>query len=146
MTLREQADALFARAMQAGELGDEAQLRFFSPNTPDAYALLDSLDGDALYHIGRIDVVTGNLDGAREQRDALLERAPRHLLDLQLSYALSEAASDTTGMRKTLEQFLTAYQTELATGRPEYEDHAQTLEQLRRGAERVAAGKEADNR
>ncbi len=134
MTPREQADALFTRIMNASRIHDTAQIRFFRPMAIGAFALLDSLDLDARYHLGLIHVMTDDLPAARAQRDTLLQEAPRHLLGLQLSYAIAQRAADTTQMRTVLRDFLDAYGPESASGRPEYADHAATLQNLRQGA------------
>lgn len=134
MTPREAADRLFNRVMAADERGDDAEALRFAPMALQAYELVPELDADAHYHLGLLYGVTGDLDGLRRQIAALREYAPDHLLAYALEHELAEQQGDPEAAARAAAALADAYESEIATGRPEYAAHGFSIERLRDGA------------
>lgn len=130
MSPREAADRLFNRVMAAAERGDIAEATRFAPMALNAYQLAKPLDLDARYHLGLINLTTGDIDETRRQIDILMQASPNHLLGLALSIRLAEKIGDTKAASDSYTQFTASYDTENTTGRPEYEAHRTTIEKL----------------
>ena len=73
---REQADRLFNRVMTAHEQGDQGSVDLFKPMALQAYGMLGTLDPDAHYHVGVMQVVTGEVDDARARADSIEAQVP----------------------------------------------------------------------
>jgi len=134
MTPREAADRLFNRVMAADERGDSAEAMRFAPMAIMAYQRVDRLDADARYHVGLLNLVAGNLDGARKQAAELDRESPSHLLGLALSISLAEKAGDQEAASAARGRFVAAYEKEIMSGRPEYQAHQATLVKIRAAA------------
>jgi hypothetical protein len=134
MTPREAADRLFNRVMAADEQGRSEEVTQFAPMTLEAYKLVDPLDADARYHIGLISLLLGDLDNVREQIKNLQREAPDHLLGLTLAYKVAEQMGDDKTASAARARFAAAYETEIRSGRPEYEAHSVTIEAFRASA------------
>lgn len=134
MTLREAADRLFNRIMMASEQGNREEARRFVPMAVQAYGALPVLDRDAHYHLALIHGVAGDRANAGRQIAALRQGAPNHLLALVLEHETAMRSGDRAAVARILAAFTAAYDTEMATGRPEYEAHRNTIERLRAAA------------
>ncbi len=131
MTPREAADRLFNRIMMASEQGNRAEAQRFVPMAVQAYGALPALDRDARYHLGLIHGVADDRANAGRQIAALRQGAPNHLLALVLEHESAVRSGDRTAVSRVLAAFAAAYDTEIATGRPEYEAHRNTIERFR---------------
>ncbi len=134
MTPRQAADRLFNRVMAADERGDTAEVMRFAPMALQAYELVDRLDADAIYHVGLINLLSGNLDQAAKQIDRLEREAPDHLLGLVLSISVAEKAGDDKAALDARARFAAVYDREIETGRPEYQAHRATIDKFRASA------------
>jgi hypothetical protein len=85
LTPRQRADRLFDRIMQLHERGRTDSVQFFAQMAIPAYRMVQPLDLDARYDMGRIAEVAGLTDFARAQADTILRAAPNHLLGLVLA-------------------------------------------------------------
>jgi hypothetical protein len=85
LTPRQRADRLFDRVMALNERGRTDSARFFAPMAMSAYQMVEPLDLDARYDMGRIAEVAGSADVARAQADTILRADPNHLLGLVLA-------------------------------------------------------------
>ena len=85
------------------------------------YESLGPLDSDGRYDLGRIALVSGNLEIAQAQADSILQLAPSHLLGLILGVAVAEARGNATQRTALQRRLLNAEKTQLASGLPEYE-------------------------
>jgi hypothetical protein len=141
MTPREAADRLFNRVMSANESGNSAEVTQFTPMALQAYANLGTLDDDALYHVGLIDMTGGDVKATREQIDLLRKDDPKHLLAYMLEYQIAEHDKNKDAAAQTYKAFLSAYEAEIATGRPEYQDHMKNIESFQKAAKAGAAAK-----
>ncbi|HEX6133961.1 MAG TPA: zinc-ribbon domain-containing protein [Longimicrobiales bacterium] len=139
-TPRENADRLFERVMTAHERGDTAEALRFAPMAVQAYDMAAPLDDDGLFHLATIHVVAGNYDAARTTAERILTGSPDHLLGLAVAGEAAELANDAAAARSYYRRFLDAYDSEMARGLPEYQNHARTLPELRQAAERVTGG------
>jgi hypothetical protein len=138
---RERADRLFNRVMSAVENGDTAQVNFFVPMALQSYQLLGKdLDPDARYHLGLIKFVSRDFRGALAQADSITLAARGHLLANVLRSQIAVVQGNAPARDKAYRDFLSAYDREMGSGRPEYADHQRLLEQVRDSARR-ATGK-----
>lgn len=134
MTPRQAADRLFNRVIAADERGDTAEAMRFAPMALMAYERVERLDADAHYHVGLINVLSGNLDEARKQVEALKRATPDHLLGLVLAFSVAEKVGDRKGAADTRARFAAAYDAEILRGRPEYEAHRITIKKFHTSA------------
>ena len=111
-----------------------ASATFFGPMALQAYAMLGQLDPDARYHVGLIEMATGNAAGALAQADSLNREAPRHLFAPLHRWEVASQANDTAALRRAYRQFLDEYDRDTAAGKPEYADHQKRLEAFRNEA------------
>jgi tetratricopeptide (TPR) repeat protein len=135
MTPREAADRLFNRVMAASERGDTAEAEQFRPMALQAYEALGSLDDDARYHLGLIDLTAGDIKGARAQLDKIQQSAPNHLLGIMLARDIAKRSGDKVGVTRAYKGFLAVYDSEIAAGREEYQHHWGSIERFRAEAQ-----------
>jgi mono/diheme cytochrome c family protein len=140
MTPREAADRLFNRVMSASEGGDAEEAARFAPKAISAYAQVTNLDADARYHLGLLHLLQDDLDQAREQIEILKQSVPRHLLALVLEHDVASRTGDAETVARVAADFAAAYETELATARPEYEAHKFSIDRFRAGADASEPG------
>ncbi|MGI9452775.1 MAG: hypothetical protein ACR2QH_19370 [Geminicoccaceae bacterium] len=131
MSPREAADRLFNRVMMADEQGNAAEVEQFSPMAVSAYEMLESLDTDALFHVGLIHAAAGNMEEARNYADRMKAVVPNHLLAALLEHRLAKADSNSTAAESAIKRFHAHYDEEISTGRPEYEHHRASIEKFR---------------
>lgn len=136
MTPREAADRLFNRIMMANEQGDVSEALRFVPMALGAYQNLETLDNDARYHVGLIQVVGGDLEEARLQLAAIRQSAPDHLLGLMLEHSIAEKSGDSSLAAEVYKNFLAVYDVEIARERGEYGEHQTALDGFRARAEK----------
>ena len=105
LTPRERADRLFDRIMALHQRGRTDSIQFFAQMAIPAYQMLQPLDLDARYDMGRIAEVAGLADFARAQADTILRADPNHLLGLVLAIRASRLTgneSAATGFERRL--------------------------------------------
>ena len=127
------ADRLFNRVMMAQEQGNMQEVMQFAPKTLQAYDLVANLDADAHYHIGLIHAATGDFGKVRKQAEILKQLSPNHLLGLFLEHNAAEESGDRNTAAKASTAFAAAYDSEIKTGKPEYEAHRKSIENFRTG-------------
>ena len=127
MTPREAADRLFNRVMMADEQGNAAEVERFTPMAVSAYEMLESLDSDALFHVGLIHAAAGEIEEARNYAERLKAVAPNHLLAALLDHRLAEADNNATAAAAAASRFHDHYDEEISIGRPEYEHHRTSI-------------------
>jgi len=131
MSPRKAADRLFNRIMMAQQQGDMQAVRQFAPMALQAYDRVESLDADAHYHIGLIHAAMGDLDKVLKQAGILKQFSPNHLLGLILEHNAAEISGDGNTMAKASAAFAAVYDSEIKTGKPEYEAHGNLIEKFR---------------
>lgn len=125
--MRENADRLFNRIMEAREAGNAAEATRFYPMAIQAYQAAEPLDADGLYHLSLIQTAAGDADDGRATAERLLDMAPTHLLGLGAAAEASLEAGDRAAARGFYERFLEHYADERGKQYPEYLDHARIL-------------------
>ncbi|HET6701638.1 MAG TPA: zinc ribbon domain-containing protein [Gemmatimonadaceae bacterium] len=123
LTPREQADRLYARIMALNERGRTDSIQFFAQMAIPAYQMVQPLDLDARYAMGRIAEVAGLPDFARAQADTILRAEPNHLLGLVLAIRAARRAGNETAAAGFERRLIAAEPAERRRNRPEYERH-----------------------
>jgi len=127
MSPEERANRLFNRVMILAEAGKNDSVLFFLPMALGAYAQLPSLDADARYHVGLLQLAGGDVAGALAQADTIQRAVPNHLFIYVLRAHAYQAQSNTAQEQRAYADFLRHEQAELALKRAEYDDHRQAL-------------------
>jgi hypothetical protein len=135
MSPRERFLRLNDRIMNAMEQGDTATGKRFAPMALTAYTMLDSLDPDVRYHAGAIHIRLGQYPEALALADTIQAEAKDHLFADLLRAETAQARGDRAGFARSRRAFLQHYDAQLATGRPEYQEHKAMLEDFRRQAQ-----------
>ena len=134
----ERASRLFDRVARYSEEGKKDSVMFFAPMALTAYQMLDSLNDDQRYDLGRIGEMSGAPVLARAQADTILRHHPSHLLGLILAASVARDAGQTAASRDYERRLLESEAAERRKGLPEYEQHRididSALARIRRGA------------
>ena len=123
LTPRERADRLFDRIMALHERGRSDSVQFFAQMAIPAYQMLQPLDLDARYDMGRIAEVAGVADFARAQADTILRAEPNHLLGLVLAIRAARLAGDESAAVAFERRLIAAEPAERRRNRDEYTRH-----------------------
>ena len=123
LTPRERADRLFDRIMALHERGRTDSVQFFAQMAIPAYQMLQPLDLDARYDMGRIAEVAGVADFARAQADTILRTEPNHLLGLVLAIRAARLAKDEPAATTFERRLVAAEPAERRRNREEYTRH-----------------------
>lgn len=141
MTPTEQANRLYEMVMSAHEQGDQARMAQFAPMALQAYAALGSLDEDAHFHVGLISVFTGGIDEGAARADSITAASPDHLFADILRFYAALSQGDQVAAVAAQQHFLDRYESEIETGREEYQLHSRQLNDFRtRAIEEVRGG------
>ncbi|MBL0939035.1 MAG: zinc-ribbon domain-containing protein [Gemmatimonadaceae bacterium] len=119
----ERANRLYTRIMQYAEFGKVDSVAFFAPMAMASHEMLERPTADERYHYGRIAEITGDAPVARAQADTILQQEPNNLLGLLLGARAARMSKDVAGEKTFNDRLLKVMQTELATGREDYEMH-----------------------
>ncbi len=140
MSPEERATRLFNRVMTLAEAGKGDSVQFFLPMALGAYAQLPSLDADARYHVGLLQLAGGDANGALAQADTIRQSMPTHLFIYVLRAHAYQALRKTAEERRAYADFLRNEAAELARKRPEYgqDAHLDALTSFHNEAERQA--------
>ena len=129
---RQRFDTLFNVVMRASENGDTARSARFAPMALMAYTQLADVDADARYHAAVIRLhVTGDSKPALLLADTIQANDPRHLFAFLIRGSAGQLAGDEAMVRRAARDFLSAWEREIASGKPEYQDHRIMLDQFR---------------
>lgn len=123
MSPQERANRLYTRVMILNSEGKRDSVQFFAPMALVAYQMLEPLNADQRYDMGRIGEVAGQLDVTRAQADTILKNAPTHLLGLILAARAADLLAQPAQKADFTRRLLAAEKSELATKKPEYERH-----------------------
>jgi Flp pilus assembly protein TadD len=141
MSPEARAARLYNRIMTLHSQGQADSVQFFLPMALAAYGMLPALDLDARYHIGVLDLTSGNARAALAQADTIRRAVPHHLFGFMLRARALELARDTAGARRAYGDFLRYRAEERRRDRPEYSEHAESLEAFGAQATQVTGGK-----
>ncbi|HEU4563454.1 MAG TPA: zinc ribbon domain-containing protein [Gemmatimonadaceae bacterium] len=128
MSPRERASRLFDRVMRYESEGKQDSLQFFAPMAVQSYLMLDSLDLDARYDLGRIAAATGADSVALAQADTMLRQHPNHLLALALGARAARGMGNEAKARDFDRLLLAAAPAEEQKALPEYQGHRTDLD------------------
>jgi len=134
MSPRERFDRLFNRVMDAGARDDSAEVVQFTPMALGAYAQLDTVDASARMQAALIRIQVGEYAGASALADTILHTAPDHLFGYIIRGSVAHIQGDSATLRRSFAGFLSAYDREMAAGRPEYLREDQLIQQFHRAA------------
>lgn len=137
---QERAERLYTRVMILNSEGKADSVQFFAPMALTAYQMLEPLNADQRYDMGRIAEVAGQVDVARAQADTILRTAPTHLLGLILASRAADLLSQSAQKAEFNRRLLAAEKAELATKKPEYDRHEDDIKRAVSQA-RTAANK-----
>lgn len=127
MSPEERATRLFNRIMTLVEAGKMDTAQFFVPMALGAYAQLPSLDADARYHVGLLQLAGGDPNAALAEADTIRRSTPTHLFIYILRAHASQALGNKVQERQAYADFLRHERAELALKRPEYDEHHEPL-------------------
>ena len=128
LTPRERADRLFDRVMALHERGRTDSVQFFAQMAIAAYQMLQPLDMDARYDMGRIAEVAGLTDFARAQADTILRANANHLLGLVLAIRATRSTGDERAATGFERRLVAAAPAERRRALPEYVRHAADID------------------
>ncbi|HEX6060377.1 MAG TPA: zinc ribbon domain-containing protein [Gemmatimonadaceae bacterium] len=133
---RERADRLFDRVVRLSEEGKPDSAQFFAPMALAAYQLVEPVDADVRYDMGRVGEITGVVSLARAQADTILRDQPNHLLGLILAARAARDAGDERAALAFERRFLAAREAELRRNPVEYQRHAADIAAATAAAQR----------
>lgn len=136
MSPRERFDRLYDRVIGAAERGDSVTVVQFSPMALGAYQLLDPVDADARYHAAMIHLTLGDFPEAVALADSILREVPGHLFGYVIRGEAAERQGRTGDVKRSYAEFLSHYDAEMKTNRPEYREHQPVIEDFSRRARR----------
>ena len=139
MSPEERANRLFNRVMTLAEAGKGDSVQFFLPMALGAYNQLPTLDPDARYHIGLLQLAGGDVAAALAQADTIRRTVSTHLFIYVLRAHAYQQSGNTTQERRAYTDFLRNEAAESAKNRPEYNDHREALDNFKQEASRVAS-------
>jgi predicted Zn-dependent protease len=125
--------------MILAQAGKQDSVQFFLPMAIGAYAQLPSLDADARYHIGLLQLAGGDAQDALAEADTIERENPTHLFLYLLRAHAYRQQGNTAQERRAYAEFLRNEPAEMAKSRREYADHADALSSFKAEAIRVTS-------
>jgi hypothetical protein len=141
MSPEERATRLYNRVMSLHAAGKIDSAEFFMPMALQAYQMLPTLDVDAHYHIGVLELAGGDAKAALAQADSIRRLVPTHLFGFMLRARAYETQSNAARANQAYRDFLKNEGAERGRQRPEYAEHAQNLDSFHAQAEERSGGK-----
>ncbi len=138
MSPRERFDELYNRIMTAAQIGDQNTVVQFTPMALAAYGQLDNVDPDARYHVSMILLHQGGIAEAQAHADTILAGQPGHLFGYVIEAAVARWSGDSTRLAQIYSDFRSHYPEEIASGKPEYQEHGSMLDDVKATAEAAA--------
>jgi len=120
MSPAERANRLFNRVMILAEAEKPDSVSFFLPMALGAYAQLPTLDADAHFHIGELQLAGGNVPAALAEADTIQRMEPTHLFIYVLRARAYHQQGNAAQERRAYTDYLRNEAAELARNRPEY--------------------------
>jgi hypothetical protein len=128
LTPEQRAERLYDRIMTEHEAGRQDAVRSFLPMAVAAYQMLDSLNLDQRYDLGRLGEVGGDTALARAQADTILAKRPTHLLGLILGARIARMEGNDARARALDARLAGAAPAERNAGLPEYLLHKNDID------------------
>ncbi len=122
---RAAADRLFERAMREHEGGDFERAARFLAMGLQAYESVPpgDLDADARFHMGILQLMSGDSVAARRTAEEILATEPDHLLGFILAARVADFRQDSADARKNRDRLRQVVERGGVPDRPEYEAH-----------------------
>ena len=127
MSPSERADRLFNHVMRLWSEGKQDSVAFFAPMALASFDAVEPLNAHLRYDMGLVALVSGDIERASAQSDAILAQHPTHLLGLSLAARVADARGDAAAARAAREKLVSAETSERARALPEYTDHDSDL-------------------
>jgi tetratricopeptide (TPR) repeat protein len=131
MTPEERFDRLWDRVVRAAEAGDSATVTQFSPMALGAYSMLPATNADLRFHAALIHLAIGEFPAALALADTILSQSPGHLFGYIVRGEAADRQNDLQQLNRSYRDFLSHYDAELRSGRPEYDGHKPLLDSFR---------------
>ena len=128
LTPEQRAERLYDRIMTEHEAGRQDAVRSFLPMARAAYEMLDSLNLDQRYDLGRLGEVGGDTALARAQSDTILQKRPTHLLGLILAARVARLEKNEARARALDTRLVAAEPAERSVALPEYLLHKNDID------------------
>jgi hypothetical protein len=128
MTPEQRAERLYDRIMTEHEAGRPEAVRTFLPMARAAYEMIEPLNLDQRYDLGRLGEVGGDLALARAESDTILTSRPTHLLGLILAARVARLEKNETRARALDARLLAAEPAERSAALPEYRLHKNDID------------------
>lgn len=141
MSPEERAARLYNRVMSLHSRGQIDSAEFFLPMALQAYAMLPTLGLDERYHLGVLGLTGNNPSSALAQADTIQRAMASHLFGFMLRAHALELRRDTAAARRAYRDFLKNEASERARRRPEYDEHARSLDAFHEQAIKVPRGR-----
>lgn len=135
MTPRERFLRLTDRIASASEQGDSATAQRFAPMAVQAYGMLEGYDPDVRFHAGEIYIRLGRFAEALALADTIQAEAKDHLFGDLLRAEVAQRKGDRAGFDRSRRAFLAHFAEQVASGRPEYQEHQSMLDEFKKQAE-----------
>ena len=142
---REHVDLLVYDEEYEPILGDVAELgcgygTFTLPLARRIGGTVHTLDIDARYHVGVLELAGGEAGAALAQADSIRRLAPTHLFGFMLRARALETRKNPGAAQQAYRDFLKNERAERARQRPEYAEHAQNLDAFHTQALEATSG------
>jgi hypothetical protein len=138
MSPEERFDRLWERVMRASEAGDTGTVARFSPMAIGAYGMLPAVNADLRFHAALLYLAVGELPQASALADTILAQSPGHLFGYVIRGDVADRENKLAPLNRAYRDFLSHYDAELKSGRPEYADHRPLLDNFRTRAQASA--------
>jgi hypothetical protein len=135
MSPEERFDRLWERVMRASEAGDTGTVARFSPMALGAYGMLPTVNADQRFHAALLHVAIADYRAASALADTILAQSPGHLFGYVVRGDVADRENKLGPLNQAYRDFLSHYDAELKSGRPEYTDHRPLLESFRTRAQ-----------
>ncbi len=128
---RERFDRLYQRVMTAAETGDSITVAQFIPMALGSYSMLDSVNADAQYHAGMLNIIVGEYPAANALADTIEINAPGHLFGYVVRGEAADRANRPDALTTAYRDFLKHFDAQIKSGRIEYQEHRPALDDFR---------------
>ncbi len=109
-------------------MGEPPVEKVTAPRAIAAYGAVGALSSDARYHVGTLYSVAGPMELALVQADSLELSVPSHLFSVMLRGSVARVRRDSLELQRVYRAFVARYESEMAMGRTEYQDHSTSVE------------------
>jgi len=131
MSPEERFDRLWDRVMRASEAGDTGTVTRFSPMALGAYGMLPNVNADQRFHAALLYLANADYPAASALADTILAQSPGHLFGYIIRGDVADRQNQLKPLNQAYRDFLSHYDAELKSGRPEYADHKPLLDSFK---------------